>query len=30
MCEQFELGDVNRGVEHVRSGKAGYGVVLAS
>ncbi len=30
MCEQFDLGDVNRAVEHVRSGKARYRVVLAS
>jgi len=30
MCEQFEMKDVNRAVQHVRDGKARYRVVLAN
>lgn len=29
MCEQFEMQDINRAVQHVRDGKARYRVVLA-
>lgn len=29
MCEQFEMPDLNRAVQHVRDGKARYRVVLA-
>jgi len=30
MCEQFEMKDINRAVQHVRDGKARYRVVLAN
>lgn len=30
MCEQFDMKDVNRAIQHVRDGKARYRVVLAS
>ncbi len=30
MCEQFEIKDINRAVQHVRDGKARYRVVLAN
>lgn len=29
VCEQFEMPDINRAVQHVRDGKARYRVVLA-
>ncbi len=30
MCEQFEMKDINRAVQHLRDGKARYRVVLAN
>lgn len=29
MCEQFDMKDINRGVQHARDGKARYRAVLA-